>query len=328
MQAQPNAGGAANYQFVFAGLPENVEYYVAAGPLDSPHYKVRVVDLPSVKEIRVTYHYPKWTGMKPVTEEHAGDLRAIEGTDAALEIEMDRPLKDGQLTLDDGQTIQLTGGEGNQYRGTVHMEKDGAYHVAAIDEGQPVRLSEDYFIATDKAKPPEIAIDRPRGDYRASPIEEVTVGREGGGSVRVERCASALLRERRPGADGEPARTSRARRTPTARTRCAWKISSWCPAIWSASMPRRRMATPKRAPTFRFIQVDPFEREFSQSQQSGGGGGGGGGGAEQSDRDLQAREGTDRRDLEAAERQDRHCEGCGRGRASSSPMRSRSCAIR
>src|SRR5206468_6940540 len=27
-----------------------------------------------------------------------------------------------------------------------------------------------------------------------------------------------------------------------------------------------------------FIQVDPFEREFSQSQQSGGGGGGGGGG--------------------------------------------------
>ena len=56
------------------------------------------------------------------------------------------------------------------------MEKDGAYHVAALDEGQPVRLSEDYFIATDKAKPPEIAIDRPGGDYRASPIEEVTVG--------------------------------------------------------------------------------------------------------------------------------------------------------
>ena len=28
------------------------------------HYKVRVVDLPSVKQMRVTYHYPKWTGMK------------------------------------------------------------------------------------------------------------------------------------------------------------------------------------------------------------------------------------------------------------------------
>ncbi len=52
MQAQPDSGGAASYQFVFAGLPENVEYYVSAGPLVSPHYKVRVVDLPSVKGIR------------------------------------------------------------------------------------------------------------------------------------------------------------------------------------------------------------------------------------------------------------------------------------
>ena len=102
-------GWCGGYQFVFAGLPENVEYYVAAGPLVSPHYKVRVVDLPSVKEIRVTYQYPKWTGMKPVTEEHSGDLRAIEGTDAAIEIEMDHPLKDGQLALDGGQTIQLDG---------------------------------------------------------------------------------------------------------------------------------------------------------------------------------------------------------------------------
>ena len=33
-----------------------------------------------MKDIRVTYKYPKWTGMKPVTEEHSGDLRAIEGT--------------------------------------------------------------------------------------------------------------------------------------------------------------------------------------------------------------------------------------------------------
>ena len=56
------------------------------------------------------------------------------------------------------------------------MDKDGAYHVAALDDGQPVRLSEDYFIATDKAQPPEISLARPSGDYRANPIEEVTVG--------------------------------------------------------------------------------------------------------------------------------------------------------
>ena len=40
-----------------------------------------------------------------------------------------------------------------------------------------------------------------------------------------------------------------------------------------------------------FIQVDPFEREFSQSQQSGGGGGGGGGGGQQNNQtDIARRE--------------------------------------
>ncbi len=238
----------AKYQFVFAGLPENVEYYVAAGALASPHYTVRVVDLPAVKEIRATYHYPKWTGMKPVTEEHSGDLRAIEGTDAALEIEMDHPLKNGQLTLDDGQTIQLTGGDGNKYHGTVHMEKDGAYHVAAVDEGQPVRLSEDYFIATDKAQPPQISIDRPRGDYRANPIEEVTIGVKAAAQFGLQRCSSSLFGKWRPGARRSACSTSPAQRVPTARTRCLLKISSSCPATWSASTPARAMVMPKRVP--------------------------------------------------------------------------------
>ena len=58
MQPRRTQAPAPRYQFVLAGLPENVEYYVSAGPLVSPHYKVRVVDLPTVKDMHVTYHYP------------------------------------------------------------------------------------------------------------------------------------------------------------------------------------------------------------------------------------------------------------------------------
>ena len=39
-----------------------------------------------------------------------------------------------------------------------------------------MRVSEDFFIEARKANPPQIALVRPgRGDYHASPIEEVTV---------------------------------------------------------------------------------------------------------------------------------------------------------
>src|SRR5581483_9962210 len=166
---------AGGYEFVFAGLPENVEYYVTAGALASKHFQIRVSDLPVVKQIRVTYHYPAWTGMPPEIEERGGDLRAVAGTEAELNISTDRALAGGQIQLDNGQPIQLTGGANNVYHATVKMDRDGVYHVAGIEQGQPVRVSEDFFIEARKANPPQISLVRPRGDYHANPIEEVTV---------------------------------------------------------------------------------------------------------------------------------------------------------
>jgi hypothetical protein len=276
MQAQPDSGGAATYQFVFAGLPESVEYYVAAGPLVSPHYKVRVVDLPSVKEIHVTYHYPKWTGMKPVSEEHSGDLRAIEGTDAAIEVEMDHPLKDGQLMLDGGQTIQLAGGDGNKYQGSIHMEKDGAYHVAATDEGQQVRLSEDYFIATDKARPPEISIVRPGGDYRASPIEEVTVGVKAADQFGLNDVHLHYSVNGGPDRDVSMLKAPGAKSADGSHT-LPLEDFKLAPGDLVSLYATAKDGHLEARTDIGFIQVDPFEREFSQSQQSGGEGERGGG---------------------------------------------------
>jgi hypothetical protein len=275
MQAEPDSGAGATYQFVFAGLPENVEYYVTAGPMVSLHYRVRVVDLASVKEIRVTYHYPAWTGMKPATAEHSGDLRAIEGTDAAIELEMDRPLKDGQLMLGDGRKIQLTKGAGNKYHGSIYLEKDGVYHVADTDAGQQVRLSEDYFIATDNALPPEVAIDRPGVDYRASPIEEVTVG------VRASDQFALHDVHLEYSVNGGPNRDVSLLNSPGAKNvdgsyTLPLEDFKLAPGDLVSLYATAKDGHSEARTDMSFIQIDPFEREFSQSQQSGGGGGGGG----------------------------------------------------
>jgi hypothetical protein len=284
MQPQTSARtGAAHYQFLLAGLPEDVEYYVQAGPLTSAHFTVRVVDLPTVKQMRVTYHYPKWTGIPPATEENGGDLRAIEGTNAELTIRMDHPLRNGQLTLDDGQQITLSGGEGNVYKGSVPMQKDGAYHVAALDQGQPVRLSEDYFIATDKANPPEIAIDRPVGDYRASPIEEVAVGVKATDEFGLRKVALHYS------VNGGPEKTIDLPQQPGAKsvsggTTLRLEDFKLVPGDLVSLYATAKDGHAEARTDIAFIQADPFEREFSQSQQMGGGGGGGGKGqGDQSD---------------------------------------------
>jgi hypothetical protein len=275
------ASFAGGYQFVFAALPENVEYYVTAGAITSKHFNIRVTDLPSVKQIRVTYHYPGWTGMPPEIEERGADLRAVTGTEAELEIATDRPLPGGEIQLDNGQKIQLTGGQNNLYHGSVKMDHDGVYHVAGIEQGQNVRVSEDFFIEARKANPPQIAMVRPgRGDYHASPIEEVTLtahatdeyGLKGvtlhysvnGGA---ETAIDVLPKKGEKQADGS--------------TTLALETFKLVPGDLVSVYATAKDANPESAEAHTemiFIQADPFEREFSQSQAGGGGGGGGGGG--------------------------------------------------
>src|SRR3984893_366596 len=281
---QPRSG-ASGYQFVLTGVPENVEYYVEAGPRRSRHFNIRVVDLPSVRQIKVTYHYPPWTGLKDSSEVSGGDLRAVEGTRADLDVVTDRPLTDGLLVLngrdalEGGKQVRLSGGAGNHYQGTVPIEQDGAYHVAALDQGQAVRLSEDYFIEARKTSPPEVTIARPGGDYRASPIEEVTL------AVKAQDEFGLKGVDLHYSVNGGPEKTVPLLKQPGEKQASGSSVLpledfKLVPGDLVSVYASAKDARAESHTDMLFIQVDPFEREFSQSQQAGGGGGGGGGGGQ------------------------------------------------
>lgn len=286
MEQQP--GNITSYQFVLAGLPENVEYYAAAGPLASQHYNIRVADLPSVKKIQVTYQYPKWTGMKSVTEQ-TGDLRAIEGTDAKIEIEMDKPLTSGRLALDNDKSVVLSAEGTNRYSGIIRMDKDGAYHIAAVDQRQPVRLSEDYFIATDKAEPPQVSITRPGGDYRASPIEEVTIGVQGTDPFGLR---DLHLHYSVNGGPDHDINLLKAQGTKNVDGSHTLRLEEYklVPGDLVSLYATAKDGHAESRTNISFVQVDPFEREFSQSQQSGSGAGSGSGQNNQTDMSKREKE--------------------------------------
>ena len=89
-------GGTA-YQFLIAGVPESLEYYVEAGGVRSQTFKLNVVDLPSVKKVAVTFHYPAYLGLKDTTEDPGGDLRAVQGTVGEVSVTFDKPLASGEI---------------------------------------------------------------------------------------------------------------------------------------------------------------------------------------------------------------------------------------
>lgn len=285
MQPQP---GGSGFQFLFAGLPEAVEYYVEAGPLHSRHFNLKVVDLPSVKQIRVTYKFPSWTGLKNQVEEHGGDLRAVEGTQAELEILTDRPMRDGSLVVDDKQ-LKLAGGEGNVYKGTVQIDKDGQYHVAANEQGETLRISDDFFIEARKANAPDVRLIKPGGDYRASPIEEVTVTVNADGEFGLRDVAVHYS------VNGGDEKTISMLKEKSAKqvnnsTVISLEDFKLVPGDVVSVYATAKDARSESRTDMYFIQADPFERQFSQSQQAGGGMGGGGGFGQGDQTDIAQRE--------------------------------------
>jgi hypothetical protein len=285
---QPKAFGsfAGGYEFLFAGLPENVEYYVTAGAMTSKHFNIRVTDLPAVTKIRVTYHYPAWTGMPPEVEERGGDLRAVIGTEAELDVTTDRPLPGGQIQLDTSQQnpgpqIQLTGGQNNVYHATVKMDHDGVYHVAGVEQSQPVRVSEDFFIEARKANPPQVALMRPGHDYHASPIEEVTAAVKATDEYGLNDLALHYS------VNGGPETTvdllhKKGAKQSDGSTTLSLENFKLIPGDLVSVYATAKDGNAESHTDMMFIQADPYEREFSQSQTSGGGGGGGGGGGDPS----------------------------------------------
>jgi hypothetical protein len=268
---------AAGFEFLFAGLPESVEYYIEAGPLRSRTFKLRVVDLPSVKQIRVTYHFPAWTGLKDSVEEHGGDLRAVEGTEAELNVLFNAAVGQAFLALDDGKQIDLSASGHNFLQGAMRIEKDGLYHVATLDQGQPVRLSEDFFIEARKANPPEVSITRPAREYHASPIEEVTV------SVHAEDDFGLRDVTLHYSVNGGPEQTAnllkqKGEKEVDGSTTLSLEDFKLVPGDVVSLYASAKDARAESHTDMMFIQAEPFAREYSQSQMLGGGGGGGMGG--------------------------------------------------
>jgi len=66
MEPEP---GASGYEFLFAGVPESVDYYVQAGAVRSQRYRLTVIDLPKVQRIQVRYHFPAWLGKEDAVED-------------------------------------------------------------------------------------------------------------------------------------------------------------------------------------------------------------------------------------------------------------------
>ncbi|MBI3695024.1 MAG: hypothetical protein HY238_09335, partial [Acidobacteria bacterium] len=264
----------AGFEFVFAGVDESLRYYIAAGGVKSPEYEIKVVEMPNVKRLRLTYRYPAWTGLASHTEEPDGDVRAVAGTEVQVEVETDRPLASGLLRVDGASNVDLKS-DGKWSRGQLTVQKDGRYFVASLYNGETVRLSDDFYIEAIPDQAPTVKVLRPGRDSRATSIEEVTAQFEAQDDFGVKGF------ELHYSVNGGPEKTVNLALADRKQSMAAHTFFlenfSLVPGDVVSYYAVARDAKVETKTDMYFVEVQPFEREFFQSQQMGGGGGGGGG---------------------------------------------------
>jgi|HigsolmetaAR201D_1030396.scaffolds.fasta_scaffold00419_28 hypothetical protein len=278
-----NDDGRRVFEFKLYALRGPLHYYVAAENARSSEHGVTVADLPRIEKVRLTYRYPEWTGLEPLTEETFRDIRAVADTQVKVEVFADTTLTEPALVID-GATAPLSA-EGEANVGSIVVKKPGRYHIGAKVANEFVALTEEYPIEIINDEKPSIQIVKPGRDWRATPIEEVPVKVQAQDDFRVQNVelrfavnggkwqsvpldsgkksidVAALLRleeliaeEAKEGRPLEPG-----------------DIVSYY------AVAKDRNATVQT--DLFMVQVQPFERRFTQA--SGGGGGGGGMGDEQ-----------------------------------------------
>ena len=283
----------AGYEFTFSLVRESLRYYVEAERLRSREFKVDVIAMPTVENIRLELEYPAWSGLEPGVQDPGGDIMAVEGTRVTVVLTTDKPLDEGVLVVGSDE-VRVRG-----LRAEIEVREDSTYHVAAYHKGERVRLTDDYFITVVPDEKPSVKILEPGRDWRATSIEEVM--------LRVEAEDDFGLRELRleyavNGVEQDAVRLAGGRGRLEAAARHMFRLEEFGPEGRGAELPLPsggpsqtgdlppplppaslmagdiisyylvgRDAKREVRSDMYFITVQPFERRFSQSQQAGGG---------------------------------------------------------
>ena len=273
---QPAQDG--NFEFTLYAVREPLNYYVTAHDVSSTQHRIAVVDLPRIERMRLTYHYPQWTGLTPVTDEESREIRAVAGTEVQLDVHTSAPLDHATLVVN-GEAAPLMS-DGTSSTGTITVQKAGHYRLSARVGNELAPLTEDYDITVVDDRKPSIEVVKPGRDYQASGIEEVPVHLSAADDFKLR-----ALELRYAVNGGEWQTVKLPANSKQADTQMLLRLEELGKAHGASGLTPGDLVTyyavahdeHQSAQTDLFlIQVQPFDRRYTQSQSAGQQGGGAG----------------------------------------------------
>jgi hypothetical protein len=280
--ADMTAGDSGAFRLVLDSISGSFKYRVAAGAVVSPTYEIAVVRPPRVARIDVDYVYPAGLSLKPRTERDGGDIYAPAGTDVRLHVVTDQPAAAGRIVLSNGQPLDLHLDAQNQLSAALKISDDNSYRVALADrEGMSSAGDTEYFIRTLEDRPPDVRILKPASDRSVTRLEEVDVEAQAEDDYGVDRL-ELVYSLRGENEQAVPLKIARGETTVAGGHTIFLEDLDVKPGDFVSYYVRARDLTRGTRPNearsdIFFLEVKPYEQEFSlaQSQASASGAGGG-----------------------------------------------------
>lgn len=170
------AAGEPSYLHEFLDVQAPIEYFVEHESERSSVYRISLYTFPAVDQIDLTYTFPSYTGLPPERIENSGDIRAVRGTRVTLDVATSGSTETAELVLDDGTTIPLESAGDGAFRGDLTLDQPGFYTIRLTDRQRKTnKFPEEYRITPLDDLPPRIAVTIPQRDVRANAVEEVLV---------------------------------------------------------------------------------------------------------------------------------------------------------
>jgi len=146
-------------------------YQVIGDRVQSPLYKLTVVDVPYVQRLELEYHFPAYTGLEPEKIEDGGDIAVLRGTEVRLKIFPTMKSKGGRIALNEKESVNLTPQADGTFTASFVANQDGFYKVEFdAPNGERVVASPQYTIDVLADQPPTVSFNRPGRDTSVSPI--------------------------------------------------------------------------------------------------------------------------------------------------------------
>jgi hypothetical protein len=139
-------------------------------------------DVPLAGDIRLTYHYPAYTGLSPrIIEGGDGSIAAVTGTEVSIAAVADTPVDAAELKVTDTegtalQTIPMHLEGDREITGKLSILRDARYHFGlTTDDGDRLEERQSHPIRAVPDAYPEIQLDAPATDVELRDDDAIDV---------------------------------------------------------------------------------------------------------------------------------------------------------